>query len=117
MSSSNMGSSAAKPGPRATCWRIMITAGHRRSSQGTAVMRSVITETTLVPKTWRHSILIRGHQTIGPDISLAVDLLYKKSRIHSVTGYDLVLAPEAIGLENVSSSEIFGIASSLTAEL
>ena len=74
-------------------------------------------ETTLVPKTWRHSILISGHQTIGPDISLAVDLLYKKSRIHSVTGYDLVLAPEAIGLENVSSSEIFGIASSLTAEL
>src|SRR3546814_5967510 len=40
-----------------------------------------------------------------------------KSRIHSVTGYDLVLAPEAIGLDNVSSSEIFGIASSLTAEL
>src|SRR3546814_15684355 len=66
-------------------------------------------ETTLVPKTWRHSILISGHQTIGPDISLAVDLLYKKSRIHSVTGYDLVLAPEAIGLENVSSSEIFEI--------
>src|SRR3546814_13000268 len=56
-------------------------------------------ETTLVPKTWRHSILISGHQTIGPDISLAVDLLYKKSRIHSVTGYDLVLAPAAIGLE------------------
>src|SRR3546814_11202549 len=50
-------------------------------------------------------------------MSLTVDLLYKKSRIHSVTGYDLVLAPEAIGLENVSSSEIFGIASSLTAEL
>src|SRR3546814_14645171 len=50
-------------------------------------------------------------------MSLTVDLLYKKSRIHSVTGYDLVLAPEAIGLENVSSHEIFGIASSLTAEL
>src|SRR3546814_17027135 len=30
-------------------------------------------ETTLVPKTWRHSILISGHPTIGPDLSLAFD--------------------------------------------
>src|SRR3546814_13906873 len=57
-------------------------------------------ETTLVPKTWRHSILISGHQTIGPDISLAVDLLYKKSRIHSVTGYDLEIG-RASGRERV----------------
>ncbi|PAL24288.1 TonB-dependent receptor [Sphingopyxis sp. GW247-27LB] len=74
-------------------------------------------ETTLFPRTWRHSVLVSGHQALGPDITLAADLLYKKSRIHSVTGYDLVLAPNVNGIDNFSSSEIFGIAPSLTAEL
>ena len=74
-------------------------------------------ETTLVPRIWRHSVLVSGHQTLGPDVTLAVDLLYKKSRLHSVTGYDLALSPKVRGLDNVSSSEIFGMAPSLTAEL
>ena len=74
-------------------------------------------ETMLFPATWRHSLLLSGHQAIGPDVTLAADLLYKKSRLHSVTGYSLALAPDQLGLDNVSTSESFGIAPSLSAEL
>ncbi len=74
-------------------------------------------ETMLFPKTWRQSLLLSGHQALGPDVTLAVDLLYKKSRLHSVTGYSLTLTPDQLGLDNVSTSEIFGIAPSLSAEL
>ncbi|KGB54702.1 TonB-dependent receptor precursor [Sphingopyxis sp. LC81] len=75
------------------------------------------TETMLFPATWRHSLLVSGHQALGPHITLAADLLYKKSRLHSVTGYSLALAPDELGLDNVSTSESFGIAPSLSAEL
>lgn len=74
-------------------------------------------ETTLFPKISRHSLLLSGHQAIGPDITLAADLLYKKSRLRSATGYSLTIAPDEFGLDNLSTSEIFGIAPSLTAEL
>lgn len=74
-------------------------------------------ETTLFPAISRHSLLLSGHQAIGPDVTLAADLLYKKSRLRSATGYSLTIAPEEFGLDNLSTSEIFGIAPSLTAEL
>ncbi|HEV7312613.1 TonB-dependent receptor [Sphingopyxis sp.] len=74
-------------------------------------------ETTLFPAISRHSLLLSGHQAIGPDVTLAADLLYKKSRLRSATGYSLTIAPEECGLDNLSTSEIFGIAPSLTAEI
>lgn len=74
-------------------------------------------DTMLFPAISRHSVLISGHQAISPDITLAADLIYKKSRLHSVTGYSLDLAPDQLGLDNVSTSEIFGIAPSLSADL
>src|SRR3546814_9281001 len=58
-----------------------------------------------------------GHQALGPDITLAADFLYKKSRLHSVTGYAVDVPPDQLGLDNVSTSEIFGIAPSLAADL
>lgn len=74
-------------------------------------------ETTLFPAISRHSLLLSGHQAIGPDVTLAADMLYKKSRLRSATGYSLTIAPGDFGLDNLSTSEIFGIAPSLTAEL
>lgn len=74
-------------------------------------------DTTLFPAISRHSLLLSGHQAIGPDVTLAADLLYKKSRLRSATGYSLTIAPDQFGLDNFSTSEIFGIAPSLTAEL
>ncbi|WP_447759771.1 TonB-dependent receptor domain-containing protein [Sphingopyxis panaciterrae] len=74
-------------------------------------------ETTLFPAISRHSLLLSGHQAIGTDITLAADLLYKKSRLRSATGYSLTTPPNEFGLDNLSTSEIFGIAPSLTAEL
>src|SRR3546814_17027342 len=64
-----------------------------------------------------HSLLMSGHQALGPDITLAADFLYKKSRLHSVTGYAVDVPPDQLGLDNVSTSEIFGIAPSLAADL
>ncbi|WOF44543.1 TonB-dependent receptor [Sphingopyxis indica] len=72
---------------------------------------------TLFPKTSRHSLLVSGHQAIGPDITLAADLLYKKGRVHQTLGYDQMLAPDVFGLDNVSTSESVGIAPSLSADL
>ena len=74
-------------------------------------------ETTLFPAISRHSLLLSGHQAIGPDVTLAADMLYKKSRLRSATGYSLTIAPGDFGLDNLSTSEIFGIAPSLTTEL
>lgn len=74
-------------------------------------------DTTLFPAISRHSLLVSGHQAIGPDVTLAADLLYKKSRLRSATGYSLTIPPDEFGLDNLSTSEIFGIAPSLTAEL
>lgn len=74
-------------------------------------------DTMLFPAIWRHSLLMSGHQTLGPDITLAADLLYKKSRLHSVTGYAVDVPPDQLGLDNVSTSETFGIAPSLAADL
>ncbi|WP_447953258.1 TonB-dependent receptor domain-containing protein [Sphingopyxis chilensis] len=74
-------------------------------------------ETMLFPTVWRHSLLMSGHQALGPDITLAADFLYKKSRLHSVTGYAVDVPPDQLGLDNVSTSEIFGIAPSLAADL
>lgn len=74
-------------------------------------------QTTLFPAIARHSLLLSGHQAIGPDVTLAADLLYKKSRLRSATGYSLTIAPDQFGLDNLSTSEIFGIAPSLTADL
>lgn len=74
-------------------------------------------DTTLFPAMSRHSLLVSGHQAIEPDITLAADLLYKKSRLRSATGYSLTITPDQFGLDNLSTSEIFGIAPSLSAEL
>src|SRR3546814_15072341 len=71
----------------------------------------------LFPTVWRHSLLMSGHQALGPDITLAADFLYKKSRLHSVTGYAVDVPPDQLGLDNVSTSELFGIAPSLAADL
>src|SRR3546814_18504385 len=44
-------------------------------------------ETMLFTTVWRHSLLISGHQALGPDITLAADLPYTQSRPHSLNGY------------------------------
>src|SRR3546814_11000235 len=74
-------------------------------------------ETMLFPTVWRHSLLMSGHQALGPDITLAADFRYKKSRLHSVTGYAVDVQTDQLGLANVSNSEILGIAQNLAAEM
>ncbi len=74
-------------------------------------------ESTLFPEMSRHALLMSGHQALGPDVTFAADFLYKKSRLHSVTGYAVDVPPDQLGLDNVSTSEMFGIAPSLAANL
>lgn len=74
-------------------------------------------ETMLFPAISRHSVLISGHQALGPDVTLAADMLYKKSRLHSVTGYAINGPPRELGLDNISTSEIFGIAPSVAIDI
>lgn len=74
-------------------------------------------DTMLFPRIARHSLLVSGHQALGPDLTLAADMIYKKSRLHQVTGYAVDIDPADFGLDSVSTSESFGIAPSLAADI
>ena len=74
-------------------------------------------QSTLFPRSSRHSLLVSGHQAIGSDITLAADFLFKKGSIRQTIGYDRTLGADIFGLDNVSTSNSVGIAPSLSADL
>jgi outer membrane receptor protein involved in Fe transport len=73
--------------------------------------------TTLFPAQHRHSLLASGHQALGENVTLTADMLYKRSRNHSVTAFTIGSTPETSGFDAVSTSEIVGIAPGLAIEL
>ncbi|MGQ3138378.1 MAG: TonB-dependent receptor domain-containing protein [Sphingopyxis solisilvae] len=73
--------------------------------------------TTLFPAQRRHSLLISGHQALGENVTFTADMLYKRSRNHSVTAFTLGATPETSGFDAVSTSKIVGIAPGLAIEL
>src|SRR3546814_1901256 len=94
--SSNMACSAAGRGNPADCSPPMTIAGLLRSAGDRDYAGASNPETMLFPTVWRHSLLMSGHQALGPDITLAADFLYKQSRLHSVTGYAVDVPPDQL---------------------
>lgn len=72
---------------------------------------------TLYPSLERHSVLVSGHQQIGPGVRLQADLIYKRGDMESVLGLfaDQPIATRGLIVHN--RFKTFGLAPTLEAEL
>lgn len=72
---------------------------------------------TFYPALERHSVLVSGHQELGPGVRLKADLLYKRGNMESVLGLLVDRPIETRGLVVRNRFETFGAAPTLEAEL
>ena len=74
-------------------------------------------DSTLFPNLRRHAVLLSGHQSLGGGVTLAADLIYKRGRMQSATGFTAAQPLRNSGLEARTKFETFGVAPTLSAEL
>ncbi len=74
-------------------------------------------DSTLFPNLRRHAVLLSGHQSLGGGVTLAADLIYKRGRMESATGFTVAQPLRNSGLEARTKFETFGVAPTLSAEL
>lgn len=74
-------------------------------------------DSTLFPNLRRHAVLLSGHQSLGGGFTLAADLIYKRGRMKTATGFTVAQPLRNSGLEARTAFETFGAAPTLSAEL
>lgn len=74
-------------------------------------------DSTLYPDLSRHALLLSGHQSLGGGVTLAADLIYKRGRMKSATGFTVAQPLRNAGLEARTEFETFGFAPTLSADL
>ena len=74
-------------------------------------------DSTLFPALRRHAVLLSGHQSLGGGVTLAADLIYKRGRMESATGFTVAQPLRNSGLEARTKFETFGVAPTLSAAL
>lgn len=74
-------------------------------------------DSTLYPDLSRHALFLSGHQSLGGGVTLAADLIYKRGRMKTATGFTVAQPLRNAGLEARTEFETFGLAPTLSADL